>query len=50
MTTEENFKWWAAKGVTKPLKFKEEDIICWTFLPTREYFKELYDTLKNGSN
>lgn len=41
LTTEENFKWWAAKGITKAPKFKEEDIIAWTFLPTKEYFKQL---------
>lgn len=41
LTTEENFKWWAAKGITKALKFKPEDIICWTFLPTKEYLKNI---------
>ncbi len=44
LTTEENFKWWAGKGITKSLKFKEEDIIMWTFLPDKKYFKDL---LKN---
>ena len=40
-TTEENFKWWAAKGVSKAPKFKDEDVLYWTFLPTREYFDNL---------
>ena len=40
-TNEENFKWWAAKGIDKPLKFSENDIIMWTFLPSRDYLKNL---------
>lgn len=40
-TTEENFKWWAGKGVNKAPKFKDEDVIMWTFLPDIEYFKSL---------
>ena len=46
LTTEENFKWWSGKGLSKAPKFKEEEVICWTFLPSKKYLKELYKTLE----
>ena len=47
-TNEENFKWWAAKGVSKPPKFKDKDVICWTFLPSKEYVDDYLMKLKSN--
>ena len=41
LTTEENFKWTSCKAITKPLHFNPENVVMWTFLPTRNYLKNV---------
>ena len=49
-TTDENFQWTSCKGMQKPLKFKAEEVIMWTFLPTKEYLKEIINKYGQNSN
>ena len=41
LTTEENFSWVPNKSNKGTIKFKPEELIMWTFLPTQKYLKQI---------